>query len=421
MDLAGFCDTSIACYTFLRLLLPPCATKSLLVLSARHFYIAIPVQTGTSLTGFYFPSITAKFPMRPAHALIDLDALRHNYSLARQRHGGRLFAVVKANAYGHGATACAQALSWDADGYAVACLDEALALREAGIKLPILLLEGVFDSAELLEAARYGFWPVIHHSEQVDMMMKTALPAPLRVWLKINSGMNRAGFPPAAVRRIWRQIMVSGKSEECGFISHFARADEPGSKATAEQIRVFDEATRGLPGPRSLANSAAIIAWPDARRDWGRPGIMLYGADPISEEGNELRPVMTLESRIVAIQNIPTGKPLGYGARFTAPRPTRAGLVAIGYADGYPRAAPDGVPVAVGNKLTALIGRVSMDMLTIDLTDLPDTGIGSAVELWGNHVSVNQVAKAAGTIAYELLCNVKRVSFAWNDKRNDSR
>ncbi|MDR2924524.1 MAG: alanine racemase [Azoarcus sp.] len=355
--------------------------------------------------------------MRPARALIDLEALRHNHQIARRRHGRHIFAVVKANAYGHGAIACAQALSWDADGYAVAFLDEALALRESGIKLPILLLEGVFDPAELREAARHGFWPVIHHPAQIDMIVKTALPAPLRVWLKINSGMNRAGFPPADVRRAWRRLMVSGKSEECGFISHFARADEPGCGATAEQIRVFDEATRGLPGLRSLANSAAILAWPNARRDWGRPGIMLYGADPMPEEGSELRPVMTLESQVVAIQNIPAGQPLGYGARFVAPRPTRVGLVAMGYADGYPRSVPDGVPVAVNNKLTTLIGRVSMDMLTVDLTDLPEAGIGSAVELWGNQVSVNQVAQAAGTIAYELLCNVKRVSYVWNDNR----
>ncbi len=355
--------------------------------------------------------------MRPARALIDLDALRHNYHIACQRHGGRALAVVKANAYGHGAIACAQALSRDVDGYAVAFLEEALALRESGIKKPILLLEGVFDATELLEAARQGFWLVAHHSDQIEMILKTGLSAPLRVWLKINSGMNRAGVPPKDARRIWRQLMASGKVEECGLMSHFARADEPGSDATAQQIRVFDEATRGLPGARSLANSAAILAWPDARRDWARPGIMLYGADPLPGEGNDLRPVMTLESRIIAVRDLAAGESLGYGARFIARRPTRVGLVAIGYADGYPRSAPDGAPVAVDNKPATLIGRVSMDMLTVDLTDLPKAGIGSVVELWGKQVSVNQVAQAAGTIAYELLCNVKRVSFVWNDSK----
>lgn len=352
--------------------------------------------------------------MRPARALIDLGALRHNYLVACQRHSGRAFAVLKANAYGHGAIACAQALSRDADAYAVAFLEEAIALRDSGIKAPILLLEGVFEPAELLEAVRLGFWLVVHHPAQIEMIMKTALPELPRIWLKINSGMNRAGFPPADIRRIWRKLMVDKKVEECGFISHFARADEPGCEATAQQIHIFDESIKGLPGARSLANSAAILGWPSSHRDWARPGIMLYGADPMPGEGNGLLPVMTLESQVVAVRNIATGEPVGYGARFVAPRPTRVGLVAMGYADGYPRSAPDGVPVAVDNKLTTLIGRVSMDMLTVDLTDLPETGIGSTVELWGKQVSVKQVAQAAGTIAYELLCNVKRVSFIWN-------
>jgi alanine racemase len=374
----------------------------------------MPSNWYTIAVGSGFPSSHGSFPMRPARALIDLDALRHNYQIARQRHGGRALAVVKANAYGHGAVACAQALSWNTDGYAVAFLDEALALRDSGIVAPILLLEGVFDPAELTETARYGLWPVIHHPAQAEMIVKTALPAPLKAWIKVNSGMNRAGFPPGAVRRVWRQVMASGKVGECGFMSHFARADEPGCEATVRQIRVFDEATRGLPGARSLANSAAILAWPEAHRDWSRPGIMLYGADPMPGEGNGLLPVMTLESRVIAVREIAAGDPLGYGARFIAPRPTRIGLVAMGYADGYPRSAPDGVPVAVDGKLTSLIGRVSMDMLTVDLTALPEAGIGSTVELWGKQVSVNQVAQAAGTIAYELLCNVKRVSFAWS-------
>ena len=367
----------------------------------------------TIAVGSGFHSSHCNLPMRPARALIDLDALRHNYQIARLRHGGRALAVVKANAYGHGAIACAQALSQDTDGYAVAFLEEALALRNSGIKKPILLLEGVFDPAELSEVARHGLWPVVHHPAQAEIIVKSALPAPLRVWVKVNSGMNRAGFPPGDVRRVWRQLMASCKVEECGFMSHFARADEPDCDATTRQIHAFDEATRGLPGARSLANSAAILAWPGAHRDWARPGIMLYGADPMPGEGNNLLPVMTLESRVIAVREIAVGEPLGYGARFVASRPTRVGLVAMGYADGYPRSAPDGVPVAVGSKLTALIGRVSMDMLTVDLTDLPEAGIGSTVELWGKQVSVNQVAQAAGTIAYELLCNVKRVSFAW--------
>ncbi|MDR2031181.1 MAG: alanine racemase [Azoarcus sp.] len=351
--------------------------------------------------------------MRPSRALIDLDALRHNYRLARRRHGGRAFAVVKANAYGHGAIACARALADEADGYAVAVIDEALALRAAGIRAPILLLEGVFDAAELIEAARHDLWPAVHHTAQIEMIEKTMLPAPLRVWLKVNSGMNRAGFLPGAVRPARERLNASGKVRACAFMTHFARADEPGSPATAAQIRRFDDATHGLPGERSLANSAAILAWPEAHRDWARPGIMLYGVDPVAEGHGGLRPVMTLESRIVAVRELAAGEALGYGARFVAPRPIRVGLVAVGYADGYPRGAPDGAPVAVDGRIAALAGRVSMDMLTVDLTAVPEAGIGSAVELWGGRIPIERIARDAGTIAYELLCNVKRVAFVW--------
>ena len=351
--------------------------------------------------------------MRPARALIDLDALRHNYQLALQYHGNHAFAVVKANAYGHGLAACARALSGIADAYAVAFLDEALVLREAGIKAPVLLLEGVFDPGELVEAARHGFQPAIHHPAQVEMIEKTALSTPVKVWFKLNSGMNRAGFLQTAVRPVWRRLMMSGKVKECGFMTHFARADEPDNPATAEQIRVFDAATHGLPGKRSLANSAAILGWPDAHRDWARPGIMLYGANPMPDGKHELHPVMTLESQIVAVRDLAVGESLGYGARFVATRPTRIGLVAMGYADGYPRSVPDGTPVAIDGKLSSLVGRVSMDMLTVDITTVANAGIGSTVELWGKQISVNRVAQAAGTISYELLCNVKRVAFEW--------
>lgn len=355
-------------------------------------------------------------PMRPALALIDLDALRHNYRLARQLHGGRAFAVVKANAYGHGAVVCARALAAEADGFAVACVSEALELRAAGVSAPILVLEGVFDREELIEAATQHLWPAVHHLAQVEMIEKTPLPQPLRAWIKVNSGMNRAGFLPQAVPAVWQRLMATGKLEPCGFMSHFARADEPEMPTTTVQIRIFDEATRDLPGERTLANSAAILAWPDAHRDWARPGIMLYGADPLPQGQQPLRPVMTLESRIVAVRDLAVGEPLGYGARFVAQRPTRVGLVAVGYADGYPRAAAEGTPVSVDGQLTSLIGRVSMDVLTVDLTALPQATLGSRVELWGREVPVNRVASAAGTISYELLCNVKRVGLVYQGR-----
>ena len=353
--------------------------------------------------------------MRPARALIDLAALRHNYRLARQLHGGRALAVVKANAYGHGAVRCAQALADEADGFAVAFLDEALELRAAGIRQPILLLEGVFAPEELAEVARHGLWIAVHHEAQIAMIERTALAAPLHVWLKINSGMNRAGFLPAAADGAWQRLHATGKVADITLMTHFARADEPQVITTAEQVSRFDAATAHLPGGRSLANSGAILGWPQARRDWGRPGILLYGADPMPDEGHGLQPVMTLESAVMALREIAAGQALGYGGRFVAARNTLVGLVAMGYADGYPRAVANGTPVTVDDRPAAIIGRVSMDMLTVDLTDLPDTGIGSRVELWGRQVPVNRVAQAAGTIAYELLCNVKRVRFSYSD------
>lgn len=353
--------------------------------------------------------------MRPARALIDLAALRHNYRLARQLHGGRALAVVKANAYGHGAVRCAQALAGEADGFAVAFLEEALELRAAGVAQPILLLEGVFAAVELADVACHGLWTVIHHEAQIEMLERTALAKPVNVWLKINSGMNRAGFLPIAAREAWHRLQASGKVGDITLMTHFARADEPQVITTSEQVARFDAAIADLPGCRSLANSAAILGWPQARRDWARPGILLYGADPMPSENQGLQAVMTLESAVMAVREIGAGEALGYGGRFIATRNTRIGLVAMGYADGYPRTVPDGTPVTVDGRPASLIGRVSMDMLTVDLSELPDAGIGSRVELWGRQIAVNRVAHAAGTIAYELLCNVKRVPFTYSE------
>lgn len=357
---------------------------------------------------------------RPAKATIDLAAFRHNYRLAKQRHGGRALAVVKADAYGHGATACAQALRGEADGYAVAFLAEALALRADGITAPILLLEGVFSSQELVEASRHGFWLVVHHAEQIRMLESAAhADVRLQVWLKIDTGMHRAGFEAHEVAAIHQRLMQTGKVDKIVLMSHFARADEPDCAATSEQIAHFDQAIEGLeftPGQQteqSLCNSAGLLAWPGARRHWARPGIMLYGADPVpagrSGHQSGLQAVMTLESAVMSVKTLHLGEALGYGARFTATRPTRVGLVALGYGDGYPRTVPNGTPVAVDGARTQIIGRVSMDMLTIDLTDLPNSGSGSRVELWGKQIEVNDVAASVGTLAYELLCNLKRV------------
>ena len=353
--------------------------------------------------------------MRPAHALIDLAALRHNYRLARTQHGGRALAVVKANAYGHGAVRCAQALAAEADGFAVACVEEALELRTAGIERPILLLEGVFEAAELHLVVEHDLWLVVHHEAQLRMIEAATLAARLHIWLKVNTGMNRAGFVDGAVAEAWLRLQTSGKVAEITLMTHFARADEPQLITTLEQIERFDSATHGLQGAHSLANSAAILGWPQARRDWARPGILLYGADPMPDEGHGLLPVMSLESAVIAVREIEPGEALGYGARFVAKRRTRVGLVAMGYADGYPRTVPDGTPVAIDGQLSQIIGRVSMDMLTVDLGELPAAGIGSRVQLWGRELAINRIAEAAGTIAYELLCNVKRARFSYHD------
>lgn len=347
--------------------------------------------------------------MRPSFARVDLGALRHNYLAARRLHGGRTLAVLKANAYGHGAVRCAQALDGLADGLAVAFLEEALPLRAAGIRAPILVLEGLFDADELQAASAHGLWFAVHQDSQLRMLEQAGAPRGLHAWLKIDSGMGRAGFAPDHAASAHARLQACAAVEQTTLMTHFARADEPGQDMTAAQIRRFDAATAGLAGDRSLCNSAGLLAWPQARRDWGRVGIALYGANPLPEPMADLRPVMGLHSQVFGVRTLQPGDPLGYGARHVAQRPTRVGLVAMGYADGYPRTAPEGTPVAVDGQAARLIGRVSMDMLTVDLTDLPHAGIGSAVELWGERIDVNTVARAAGTIAYELLCNVKRV------------
>ncbi|KAI3606027.1 Alanine racemase (plasmid) [Cupriavidus necator H850] len=353
---------------------------------------------------------------RPAFAKIDLAALRHNYERLRTLHGGRALAVLKANAYGHGAVRCAHALTDIADGFAVAFLEEAVALREAGINAPILVLEGMFDAHDLQVAQELELWIVVHHEAQLRMIELSACTTPLHVWLKLNTGMERAGFAPEDAAAVHSRLVSTGKIEQIILMSHFARADEPDSEATAAQIERFDNATAGIAGDRSLCNSAGVLAWPDARLDWARPGIALYGADPIPSGEHGLLPVMTLESRVFAVRDLQAGEALGYGARFIASRPTRVGLVAMGYADGYPRTAPEGTAVMVDGQVSGIIGRVSMDMLTVDITDHPSTGIGSRLELWGPRIRVNDVAHASGTIAYELLCNVKRVPLQYSQE-----
>ena len=360
---------------------------------------------------------------RPAIAHIRLEAFRHNYRLAKQLHGGKTLAVIKANAYGHGAVQCASAIENEADGFAVACLEEALQLRQVGIKNPILLLEGFFEAAELPEIVANDLWIVIHAQWQVEILLVAKLLKPVQIWLKMDSGMHRLGLSLAEYARAYARLNGHANVAKIVLMSHFANADNLGSQHTLQQIEIFKKSVSSLNSQAhlaeySLANSAAIMGWPVAAGNWSRPGIMLYGADPLMNADTKLRPVMQLSSQIISILLVKKRESIGYGSIFTAERDTIVGVVACGYADGYPRSASSqskAAPAAVDGKLTKLIGRVSMDMLFIDLTDIPSATIGSTVELWGDQVAANDVAKAAGTIAYELFCNVKRVKFVYSN------
>ena len=352
--------------------------------------------------------------MRPARALIDLDALRSNFRLARELGGGRkTLAAVKADAYGHGAVACARALDGEADAFGVACIEEALELRAAGITSPILLLEGFFDADELPLIVQHSLWFAVAAPWQVDAVEAFQTDVTLQIWLKLDSGMHRLGLAPAEFRAAHARLSALPQVAPMVLMSHMARADELDSPRTREQADLFAATIDGLAGETSLCNSPALLGWPDVRSDWVRPGLMLYGANPLQKHNaftERLRPVMTMQSKIFAIREIAAGEPVGYGARFVAERPTRVGVVALGYADGYPQFAPNGTPVQIDGQPGHLIGRVSMDMLTVDLTDLPQAGVGSTVTLWGEAPRLDVLAPVCNVSAYQLPCAVKRVA-----------
>jgi alanine racemase len=352
---------------------------------------------------------------RPAVAHIRLDAFRHNYRVAKTLHGGKALAVIKANAYGHGAVQCAQAIANEADGFAVACLEEALQLRQAGIKNPILLLEGFFEANELPEIVANDLWMVIHAMWQVEILLAAKLAKPLHVWLKMDSGMHRAGLDTSAYEAAYMRLAGHANIAKIVLMSHFANADNLKSEHTLQQIALFQNTVQSLGAQEiSLSNSAAILGWPQSYKNWSRPGIMLYGADPLYDAKTPLRAVMQLTSQIISMRQIKQGESFGYGSIFTADKEMTIGVVACGYADGYPRSSIH-APASVDGKMTKVVGRVSMDMLFVDLTDIKSAKIGAHVELWGDQVLANDVAKAAGTIAYELFCNVKRVQFKYSD------
>lgn len=356
------------------------------------------------------PNLIGNGMSRATTVRLDLEALAHNFQRVKTAaHGCRIAAAVKADGYGHGLRRIATALA-DADAFAVASLEEALELRDAGITQRILLLEGVHESRELPECAAHALDVAVHHLEQVRMLERSRLAQPLRLWLKVDSGMHRLGLPPAEVPTIFERLLrCSAAAPAIGFMSHLARADERASAATRQQLQTFTTALAALPGARSLANSAGILAWPETHFDWVRPGIMLYGASPFTDSeaaDEDLRPVMTLETRLISIKHLRQGDAVGYGATWTCPEDMAVGVAAVGYGDGYPRHAPSGTPVLVNGREAALIGRVSMDMISVDLRRHPEAQIGDPVVLWGAGLPIERIAKAAATIPYTLTCGI---------------
>ncbi|KQP50105.1 alanine racemase [Pseudorhodoferax sp. Leaf274] len=351
---------------------------------------------------------------RPIQATIHHAALRNNLQRARRSAGdSRVWAVVKANAYGHGIERVFEALR-GADGFALLDLAEAERVRALGWRGPILLLEGVFEPRDLELCSRLSLWHAVHCEAQIDWLAAHKTQQGHRVFLKLNSGMNRLGFAPASFRTAWMRLDALPQVEEISLMTHFSDAD--GAKGIAAQMAAFDEATRDLPGERSVANSAATLRHADSpgvRGDWVRPGIAVYGGAP-DHPGFDaahwgLQPAMTLASKVIGVQELLPGDSVGYGSSFVADTAMRIGVVACGYADGYPRHCGTGTPVLVDGVRTRLVGRVSMDMVTVDLTPVPQAALGSAVTLWGQAgngavLPVDEVAHAGGTVGYELMC-----------------
>lgn len=343
---------------------------------------------------------------RPIQVYIDQNALAHNLHIARRATSARIMAVIKASGYGHGLLRTAQALA-TADGFALLDIKDAISLREAGYRQTILLLEGFFEPDDLELIAQYELSCVIHSDWQITMLDAYPKRACLDVWLKVNTGMNRLGYPPEQVSSVMAALRRHVAVREITLMTHFAHADE--TRGVSQQLELFNEMAADYHLPRSLANSAALLRHRASHGDWVRPGIMLYGASPFAEVSAQqlgLRPAMTLSSKIIATQQLSMGDEIGYAGKFRADRSMRVGTVACGYADGYPRHAPCGTPLLVEGQKTRLLGRVSMDMLSVDLSDLPQTQVGSRVTLWGEGMPIDEVAQASGTISYELMCTL---------------
>ncbi|MCG8324340.1 MAG: alanine racemase [Thiotrichales bacterium] len=353
---------------------------------------------------------------RPAQVRIHLNSLRHNLSRVRSLvPGSKVMAVIKADAYGHGIERVARTLN-DADAFGVACLEEAAAVREAGVSQAIVLLEGPYSGAELASIEAMQIEIVVHDAAQVEMLEGAHCAAPVRVWLKVDTGMHRLGIAPGILDATLQRLRACpAVADEIRLMTHLACANEPGHPMTAQQLGLFSELSRKADCPTSVANSAAILNPPDVPGDWVRPGLMLYGVSPFSgKTGTDhgLQPVMSLHSELIAVRQLRAGDSVGYGASWQCPEDMPIGIVAAGYGDGYPRHAPAGTPVLVDGTRAALVGHASMDMLAVDLRSVPDAGAGAPVVLWGEGLPVEEIAARAGTIPYELLSSVqKRLRF----------
>lgn len=360
---------------------------------------------------------------RVTRAVINLSALKHNLNIAKQAAPlQKIMAVVKADAYGHGMARVAKSLADELDSthaFAVASIDEAIVLRSVGITHSIVVLEGFNTSSDLELLVQHNISVVVHHISQIILLELHAEQANnLNVWLKIDTGMHRLGFRPDDVKKMYRRLLDAGVNTQIGLMTHLANADDIQDTKSEQQIALFNKLVDGNPADTSIANSAGILGWPSSHGHWVRPGIMLYGVNPFvassQSEVADLKPVMTLSAALISVNKILKGESIGYGSTWTCSEDMSMGVVSIGYGDGYPRHAPSGTPVLVNGQRVPLIGRVSMDMLMVDLREQPDAKVGDEVVLWGSDLPVEEIAKAAGTIGYELLCGVtKRVQFSY--------
>ena len=362
--------------------------------------------------------------MSLAYITIDMPALRHNFQRVKTLTSGRfVLAMLKANAYGHSIEHIAKALP-QADAFGVASLAEGMQIRASGVKQPVVLMQGIIDNDELDQAILQNFDLVIHQAFQIEMLKRRQEKETVSVWLKINTGMNRLGFEPQeALHRYEELRSCTAIKKPIGLMTHLAQADNLNSPVTSNQVKLFQSISKNLPGPRSIANSAGILGWMETHADWVRPGVLLYGVSPFAGTSGinyDLWPVMTLSTHLIAIQPVRKGEQVGYGGTWTAPTDMLIGVAGLGYADGYPQFAKSGTPVSVQGTLCPLVGRVSMDMITVDLRDHPHPHIGASVTLWGNKLPIEIVSQYCDTSPYELLCRVttrarlKTISFADN-------